>query len=1021
MKKDHDIEQGASEAASKRLEDSNRRIGERRRFFFLALIMICACAMVMTVMTVILYHYEMKKQREKLQVTAQSQARLIEAVARYDAKAANIIRSVSPDHKAAEATLSQIIDAHAHYIGFGKTGEFTLARREGDSIVFVLRHRHGAVEHPAPVAFNSDLAEPMRRALNGLSGTVIGLDYRGVTVLAAHEPVAVLDLGIVAKIDLSEIRAPFVRSCLAAAAISLIVILAGTALFFRIGAPILKRLEAYARDLEKEVEERKRTEETLRESETRLKGAEKIAKFGHWELTLGKDESPLYWSDEVYRIFGIDSSQQNVTHELFLNSVHPDDLDYLNTAYQESVKNKTQYSIDHRIVLPDGNIKYVHEQCDTYLDEKGNAHSLGTVQDITARKKVEEALEKERNLLRTLIDNIPDLIFIKDRESRFITGNTMVARYMGAASPNELIGKTDFEFYLREVAEQFFNDEQDIIRTGEPLINQEDPFSNPKTGHEGWYSTTKVPLKDSKGEVLGIVGITRDITKRKQAEAERERLLHAIEQSAECIVITDVNAVIQYVNPAFERITGYTYEEVIGKNPRILQSGKQDNAFYKKMWDTLTQGEAWSGHIINKRKDGTLCTLDATISPVFDSLGNIINYIAVMRDISGEIKLQEQLHQSQKLAEIGQLAGGIAHDFNNILMVIKGYSDFALQKLAAEDPIREDIDEIKSAGRRASALTRQLLAFSRKQILQPQTLNLNDLILNIDKMLRRMIGENIELITLPHPDLWYVKVDPGQIEQIIVNLSVNARDVMPDGGVLTIETANVHLDPTYAREHSDTQPGSYVMLAISDTGCGMDEETQQQIFEPFFTTKEKGKGTGLGLSTVYGIVKQSNGNIWVYSEPEKGTTFKIYFPRTSEPVETEKQEKTSLSSLSGSETILIVEDDKNVRSIIIRTLQMYGYTVLEASHGQEALQISKEYGQEIHLLLTDVIMPGMSGRTVAERMAPLFPSIKVLFMSGYTDNAIVHHGILDKGVELIQKPFVPAALAKRVRELLDRG
>jgi nitrogen-specific signal transduction histidine kinase len=383
--------------------------------------------------------------------------------------------------------------------------------------------------------------------------------------------------------------------------------------------------------------------------------------------------------------------------------------------------------------------------------------------------------------------------------------------------------------------------------------------------------------------------------------------------------------------------------------------------------------------------------------------------------------VQEQFRQSQKMEAVGQLAGGIAHDFNNLLTVIHGYSELILTSLDENSRLRQDVREIIHASERASSLTRQLLAFSRKQILQPKVLDLNAHVSNMDKMLRRMIGENIELMTLLAKDLGRTKADPGQIEQVILNLAVNARDAMLNGGKLTIETANIEFDENYARSHIGVTPGHYVMLSVSDTGVGIAREVKERIFEPFFTTKEKGKGTGLGLSTVFGIIQQSGGNIWVYSEPGLGTTFKIYLPRIEEDIELLKPSAVSTKPLQGSETILLVEDEEIVRKLACTILQKNGYKVLEAPNGEEALRIVQgKNGNPIHLLVTDVVMPGMSGRQLADRLERLRPEMKILYISGYTDNAIVHHGVLDKGMHYIQKPFTVEGLVQKVREVLDK-
>jgi signal transduction histidine kinase len=415
------------------------------------------------------------------------------------------------------------------------------------------------------------------------------------------------------------------------------------------------------------------------------------------------------------------------------------------------------------------------------------------------------------------------------------------------------------------------------------------------------------------------------------------------------------------------------------------------------------------GHDRNKREEEFL-------TAIANTLAGIIIRNRGEKEIA---TLQEQFHQSQKMEAIGQLAGGIAHDFNNLLTIIKGYSQLSLIELKENDPMREGIEEIKRAADRAADLTRQLLAFSRRQILEMKILDLNTVLRNLDKMLRRVIGEDIELVTLMADDLGRVKTDPGQIEQVIMNLAVNAKDAMPKGGKLTIETANVELDETYARSHVAVIPGRYAMLSVSDTGVGMTAEVKEQVFEPFFTTKEKGKGTGLGLSTVYGIVKQSGGNIWIYSEPGQGTTFKIYLLRVDEPLE-ELKEKAEVKGIPrGSETILVVEDEEKVLKLTVQILRGQGYAVLEAPHGDDALLVCEQHEGPIHLMLTDVVMPNMSGLELAKRLKAFHPEMKVLYMSGYTDNAIVHHGVLEKGMNYIQKPFTIEGLARKVREVLD--
>ena len=380
---------------------------------------------------------------------------------------------------------------------------------------------------------------------------------------------------------------------------------------------------------------------------------------------------------------------------------------------------------------------------------------------------------------------------------------------------------------------------------------------------------------------------------------------------------------------------------------------------------------------------------------------------------------EQQLRQAQKMEVVGKLAGGIAHDFNNLLTVITGYSEILLSNMSEADPIRRELNAIKQAGEKAGALTRQLLAFSRRQMLQPKVIDLNAVVNNLGQMLRRLVGEDIDLVAVLDKKLWRLKADPGQIEQVLMNLVVNARDAMPKGGKLTIETANVELDENYARQHVTVKSGQYVMLAVSDTGCGMDAETQSHLFEPFFTTKEHGKGTGLGLSTVYGIIKQSGGTVWVYSEPGQGATFKIYLPRLEEDGEMIESSAILTPKRRGSETVLLVEDEEIVRTLVRTILTDNSYIVLEAQNGREAIRICEEFTGQIHILMTDIVMPEMSGRELAERLAISRPHVKVLYTSGYTDDAVVRHGVLAADTAFLQKPFTPDVLLNKMREVLE--
>jgi two-component system cell cycle sensor histidine kinase/response regulator CckA len=633
---------------------------------------------------------------------------------------------------------------------------------------------------------------------------------------------------------------------------------------------------------------------------------------------------------------------------------------------------------------------------------------------IVARRRTADALKQERRLLRTLIDNMPDRIYVKDAGSRWVVANRALAELVGVKNPRELIGKTDFDFWPKELAARFFSDEKAILRTGKPLVNHIETVLDPH-GNSRWTSTTKVPWHDKQGRVIGIMGIGRDITERKSAE---EKFHKAFNASPEPITITSV-ADGRYIdaNESFLRVTGYTREELIGRTSLELgfwENAKDRAAFIDELRRT---GSARDIEIPFRTKSGERRIGLHSAGRI--ELGGQECIICSQKDITEQKALEHRLRQAQKMEAVGQLSGGIAHDFNNLLGVIIGYSEILEENLGKDDKLQKNVGEIKRAGQRAASLTRQLLAFSRQQLLEPRVLNLNKVVAETETMLQRLIGEDIELTSCLGSHLGQVKADPGQIEQVILNLVVNARDAMPKGGRLTIETSNVDLDEEFALRHPPTIPGRYVALLVTDTGIGMDAATQAHIFEPFFTTKDVGKGTGLGLATVYGVVKQSGGCIWVYSEPGIGSTFKIYLPRVDEPVE--KRPPVSIpgaaASRRASETVLLVEDEDSLRVLTRTLLEQNGYTVLEAHNGAEAIEVARRHREPIHLLMTDMVMPGMSGPEVAASLASIHPESRVVYISGYA--SFSRRGMLDSDAVLLQKPFTRDALLSKLREVLD--
>jgi two-component system cell cycle sensor histidine kinase/response regulator CckA len=524
------------------------------------------------------------------------------------------------------------------------------------------------------------------------------------------------------------------------------------------------------------------------------------------------------------------------------------------------------------------------------------------------------------------------------------------------------------------------------------------------------------------------ITVISDVTARHEAEEMRSLLAAIVQSSNDAVVSKRLDGTITSWNAAAERLFGYSATEAVGQPIGIVIP--PDRAVEERtLLGRVAAGERVEHYeTTRRRKDGTAVEVSISLAPILNASGQVVGASKTARDLTEQRKneavlknTEDQLRQAQKMEAVGRLAGGIAHDFNNMLSVILSYSELLLVGLKPTDSTTEEIEEIRAAALRAAELTRQLLMFSRQQIVAPTVLALNDVLAGTDKMVRRIVGEDIDLIFLPAPGLWRVLADPGQIEQIIMNLVVNARDAMPTGGQLSIETANVELDSAYARQHLGVRPGPHVMLAVSDTGVGMDQATQARIFEPFFTTKEVGKGTGLGLSTVFGIAQQSGGSVWVYSEPGAGTTFKVYFPRVEADLEVARPASSVPATLRGSETILLVEDQEQVRAVAAGILQRSGYRVIVAQNAGDALLLAEKHQGGIHLLLTDVVMPQISGVELARRIALLRPELKVLFMSGYTDDSIVRHGVLDSRMAFLQKPFTPESLTRKLRQVLTSG
>lgn len=696
-------------------------------------------------------------------------------------------------------------------------------------------------------------------------------------------------------------------------------------------------------------------------------------------------------------------------------------------------------SLEHKQGLPDGHAEIIRElvvpimrdgkvvailgvgnKATDYTDKDMQVVSLlsDVSWEVVRRRKAEDALIDSEKRYRRLFESAKDGILILDAETGLLVDvNPFLTALLGY-SHEDLCGK-----YIWEIG-AFKN-----------VAAAKDAFDELK--NKEYIRYEDLPLETADGRIVEVEFVSnvylvdhakviqcniRDITDRIRADAERERLITAIHQADEMVMITDVDGMIEYVNPAFERMTGYTRDEVIGQNPRLLKSGEQDELFYRNLWKTITDGRTFRGRMINKRKDGIFFTEEATISPVRDASGRIMNFVAVKRDITEELRVAAQLQQAQKMESIGRLAGGVAHDFNNMLGAILGYTELALNKTSpAEAELRADLQEILKAAHRSAEITRQLLAFARKQTISPKVLDLNETVEGMLKMLHRLIGEDIDLVWKPKAKLWRVIMDAAQIDQILANLCINARDAITGVGKLTIETDNVTFDAAYCADHAGFIPGAFVMLAVSDDGCGMDKETIHNVFEPFFTTKSADRGTGLGLATVFGIVKQNNGFINVYSEPGQGTTVKVYLPRHVGEVP-EKRTETAAKLPSGhNEIVLLVEDEPAIMNMAGVMLEKLGYKVISTGSPSKALQLAESHAEGIDLLITDVIMPKMNGRELAEQIQAIHPRIKTLFMSGYTADVITHQGVLSEDDNFLQKPFSAGTFAIKIREVLEKS
>ncbi len=765
--------------------------------------------------------------------------------------------------------------------------------------------------------------------------------------------------------------------------------------------------------IEGELRERRRIEESLRSSEER------------YRLMFEANPQPMLLYDlETLDFLAINAIGEQVfgyrredllkrkAFELLAVEEH----DRLRDVLSESEASPSRPAL-WRVRRADGKMVDV-EACGSNVRYGDRPARLVLAVDVTDRVRAEAELRRTATLLKAVADGTSDAVFVKDLEGRYLLANPATAEFIGLPA-EEILGKVDNDFFDPADAAVIRENDLRVMQCGEAVTRTERLHST-----DGIRSclATKAPYFDAERNVIGLIGISRDITELLQAEEALRLRDRAIGMAPHGIVITDPNSPdnpIVYASPGFERLTGFSQAEVIGRNCRFLQGPETSRQTVAEVRWAISNAMPIRVELLNYRKDGSSFWNELSISPVRDEQRNLTHIVGVQSDATSRRKMESQFRQSHKLEAIGQLAGGVAHDFNNLLTVISGYSEILIAELEPDHRLLPLVREIHRCGERSAALTNQLLVFSRKQVIDPQVLNLNEVVIGTEKLLRRVIGEDIRLETRLENLGGQVRADTGQLEQVLVNLAVNARDAMPRGGTLTITTTECERTATDVAPFIGVRPGRFLVLSVKDTGCGMTEAVKSRIFEPFFTTKDVGKGTGLGLSMIHGIVEQSGGYIDVQSDLGSGTTFKIFLPCVARPAVEITRQTPAQPICKGTETVLLAEDEDSVRSLTKLVLTGCGYQVLEAANGHEALEVAQQHSGTIDLLLSDVVMPGMGGWELSERLRKDCPSILVLFVSGYTDDAIVRHGVLEEQVPFLPKPFSPRALAFKVRQVLD--
>ncbi len=781
--------------------------------------------------------------------------------------------------------------------------------------------------------------------------------------------------------------------------------------------PDISAIVVNARD----ITDRRRAEESQREQGEIL---DKLVRNSSDTLAIvDQDGREKYVSESIEQLTGFRPDE--VLNTICFDHFHPDDAARVREAAEKLINNPDDIQrVEYRRRTKNGGWIYLEGICTNHLEDPDIRGIVVNARDITDRKNFEKRLKGRTERYRRLVSLLPEAVWEADLEGRISFLNKRGLELLGYSKEDIEAGLNGFDFFTMPGRQKCIERTMRVIEGGETGIAEYEMRRKDGSTFPALVHSDLVRMEGKPGYFIGI-GI--DITESKKADLELRQLAAAIEQAREAVVITDAEGEITYVNPSYEMITGYSRNEVLGQNPSILKSGEHSSVFYRSMWKVLTAGKTWQGRFVNKRKNGTLYSEQATISPVFDEKGDLTNYVAVKRDITEElknarekVKLQQQYNQAQKMETVGLLAGGIAHDLNNLLTPILGYGEMINEDSAGSKSSKAYAEIIVRAGNRARDIVSQLLAFSRQQAMDMEPVDMNQLIAGFEDRIKQIIPGNVSVNYNFSEDLPMVLGDPIHLEQVVTNLLENARDAMPDGGSLNIETSTTELNDDFATIGESLESGLYATLVISDTGLGMDDQTLSQIFEPFFSTKPRDKGSGLGLATAYGIIRQHGGDIRVYSQPLQGTTFRILLPVTEFSFDSQNPSVKSARNLGGNELILLVEDDEQVREMSISVLERRGYKVLKAETGEDAIEILRNETPSVDLLLTDVVMPGINGRELYDLIAPTQPDMKVIYMSGYAGEVLSSKGIIGEGINFIQKPFSVQSLTKKIRKVLDQ-